>query len=845
MAVTDLGVSRGELRVGAHVLVQLGAELVTDAEQALLECVKNAYDADAPGCRITIDTRVTGELLDPRVASEAFRFAAPSENVTVTVEDDKGAAVDPKAFNPDAMVRRHISYTGSVIIEDRGSGISFEGLERSWLVVSRSLKRVSVGPKSKTALGRTPLGDKGLGRLGTMKLGDILLVETATGPDEELSYAWFRWADCESAATVDEVPVVLARAPNPQKFKGTRVSVLGMRDIKEWRRPEKLVELTRALARLISPFEAAAAFPVTITLDKGEQSLGMVTSELLNKAVADFDFKWVVDDKGKAELQATARLSRRLFASERTAKLKERTSKIFGADNGRAFGSYLEKYRRLKNYSKVDVDADGRWFVEIRQNQNGLQLLGPSERDQPGPFSGAFYYYFFTPEDEQDDESGAVLGARAGLQTVRDLAGISILRDGFQIRNRGDWLELSAGMTSGSTYSLRPENTIGYFALSGERNWALHEKSDREGFVDDPTYRAFLKIAQACRDFANRALISSRRALDEYAKEQAGPPPMDAEGASRRLGEAGKAAKEIEGLGDQLNALLVAGGEQDATSDGPAVKERRDRAIALASKVVSLARSAVGEVDPIKLVEVINQEVHDARARNIALIESAAVGQAARGLTHELRTHLAEIRFRVGAIEGDKSGRHLTENVLSIRRSCSAIATAAAQIDPMLPRSRAVKDRFSLETFFTTYFEQRAIWLSQSAVTASASGASTWVKMNRARLLQVVDNLVRNSIFWLDKDPELQPRRIEVTIIPGGFILEDTGPGVEPLVEDSLFEMFVSTRSYEDGGQGLGLFISSELLGLDGCSIALLPDRNSSGRRYRFHVDLVAVTERT
>ena len=34
------------IKVGAHVLTQLGRELVTDIEQALLECVKNAYDAD-------------------------------------------------------------------------------------------------------------------------------------------------------------------------------------------------------------------------------------------------------------------------------------------------------------------------------------------------------------------------------------------------------------------------------------------------------------------------------------------------------------------------------------------------------------------------------------------------------------------------------------------------------------------------------------------------------------------------------------------------------------------------------------------------------------------------------
>ncbi|WP_204320666.1 hypothetical protein, partial [Klebsiella pneumoniae] len=54
-------------------------------------------------------------------------------------------------------------------------------LRSSWLVVSGSVKRGLTGqPKRKTTLqNRTPLGDKGLGRLGTMKIGDILLVETA------------------------------------------------------------------------------------------------------------------------------------------------------------------------------------------------------------------------------------------------------------------------------------------------------------------------------------------------------------------------------------------------------------------------------------------------------------------------------------------------------------------------------------------------------------------------------------------------------------------------------------------------------------------------------------------
>jgi signal transduction histidine kinase len=839
MAIPDAGVGRGELRVGAHVLVQLGAELVTDAEQALLECVKNAYDADAPGCRVTIDTRFTGELLDPRLAEEALRFAAPAENVQVTVEDEAGNLLDPPVVKPDAMVRRRLSYHGRVVIEDRGSGINFKDLERSWLVVSRSIKRVPSGPKRKTPLGRTPLGDKGLGRLGTMKLGDILLVETATTPSEELSFAWFRWTDCESAATVDEVPVVLGRAPNLEGFKGTRVSVLGLRDIEEWRRPDRLTELTSSMARLISPFEAASAFPVVLALDEGEQSLGMITEELLNRAVADFHFEWRVGDDGQTTLHAVARLGRRLFTSERTAKLLERTKQVFGVDGGRAFSGHLADHRRLKGFDEVEVDPVGRWFVEIRQEIPGAEVLKDALTSQPGPFSGAFYYYFFLRDDGQESQNEAVVGVRAGLKIIRALAGVAILRDGFQVRNRGDWLDLSAGMTSGSTYSMRPENTIGYFALTGEHNWRLREKSDREGFVDDAAYRAFLTIALRCRDFANRTLIASRRVLDEYARELEGPRPITAEGASRRLGEAGVAAKKIELLGDELSGLLADAG---GAPDGPAAAERRQRTMALAAKVVSIARSAVGDIDPERLVKVIDDEMTESRSRHVALVESAAVGQAARGLTHELRTHLAEIRFRASAIERDKPGRHLAENLLAIRRSCSAIASAASQIDPMLPRSRAVRDRFDLVTFFHDYFEKRVEWLSQSGVTGVASGQSTRVRMNRARLLQVVDNLVRNSVYWLERVKD--GRLIDVEIGPNGFVLSDTGPGVDPTVEETLFELFETTRAYEDGGQGLGLFISAELLALDGCSITLLPDRNDAGRRFRFAVDLSAVSER-
>jgi len=780
---------RAELRVGAHVLVQLGAELVTDAEQALLECVKNAYDADAPGCRVVIDTRSSGELVDRLPAAVALKFSRPSENVSVRLEGGDGEVVDVPRVPPDAVVSRTLSYQGSVVVEDNGVGISYDGLGRSWLVVSGSAKRVTGGPKARTPRGRTPLGDKGLGRLGTMKLGDILLVESATAPDAELSYAWFRWGDCESAATVDEVPVAIGRSPNTEGFKGTRVSVLGLRDIAEWRRPARLAELTRSMARLISPFEVASAFPVSLVLDQREQALAMVTDELLNQAVASFSFDWRVDAQGASTLHATARIGRRLFISGRTGELKQRTAEVFGRDGGRAFASHLEKHRRFRNYDGVCADVDGRWFIEVSKEVSGTDVLGQDLSSQPGPFTGAFYYYFFIPDPDgaPDEQAGtgtsAVIGAKASLQIVRDLAGVAILRDGFQVRNNGDWLDLSAGMTTGSTYNMRPENTIGYFALTGAENWVLREKSDREGFVDDAAYRAFLAIARYCRDFANNALVAARRTLDEYFKEVRGPARVDAGGAAKQLGEAGAAIRRIGDLGDQLGALLAEGvGDGDAMASAPL---RRERAMALAAQVISAARAATGEVEPTELVRVIEDEVSEARARNVVLVESAAVGQAARGMVHELRTHLEEIRFRAGAIERDRSGKNLKDNVVSIRRSCSAIGAAAAEVDPMLPRSRALKDRLDLRRLVDDYFSARTDRFVEAAVSQVVSGDGTRVRMNRARLLQVIDNLTRNSIYWLERGPR-EDRRLTVEIGPTGFVFSDTGPGVDPVVEETL-----------------------------------------------------------
>lgn len=852
--------SNVELRVGAHVLVQLGSELVTDVEQAILECVKNSYDADSPGCRIDIDTREVGVQIETGTAAKLRPFEKSSETVEVALLDvDERPLAPETALEDNQIIKRRLSYTGRITIEDNGDGLTPAQLQDSWLVISRSSKRGANGrQKAKTAKGRTPLGDKGLGRLGSMKLGDILRIETATTSTSPLATAQFRWADCESARTIDEIPVFIDELPNVKKFKGTRVSVLGLRDLSEWRRKDRINEITRSLARLISPFEATSTFPVGISLDGVDQSLVTVTDEVLKRAIAEFTFKWETDPTTRTSvLSAEARFRKRLFTSKRSKKQADRTALVFEKDDGAGFAKSLDSYSRLKAYDDKVIDLDGPWFIELKRSfaWSEMQLDSGATITDPGPFRGAFYFFHLDNVGEPDDVAAAGIGIDRNL--IKGMTGISILRDGFRVRSQGDWLDLSSGMTSGSTYNMRVDNTVGYFALTGEHNYRLVEKSDREGFVEDAAYRGFMQIARECRTFANDALEQVRRGLDDYYRKQIGPQGAPVAptlaGSLQVVEENLQSAYDARAVADQVAAELqteIELLERDANSRGTTTNST-SRALQLANRAVramdSVRTKLTTDSKPDLDLRRLKQELDDRDEQALALFESAAVGLSARGLAHELRTHLTEIRQRTLALEQALKKSAAGESTVlphlrAIRASCTAISNATALIDPMLPRARSIKETFSLRSFVEGYVKSRAGTLDRAGIRTVIAGAGLTVRANRPRLLQVLDNLVRNSAYWIRRASLAgtvdRSKQIEIRLTQAGFTVSDTGPGVDPHYEDSLFEIFVTAKPDRDAGQGLGLFITRELLRIDGCDVTLLSDRNEDGRRYKFAVNL-------
>jgi signal transduction histidine kinase len=419
-------------------------------------------------------------------------------------------------------------------------------------------------------------------------------------------------------------------------------------------------------------------------------------------------------------------------------------------------------------------------------------------------------------------------------------------------------------MTSGSTYGLRFDNTVGYFALTGENNYKLVEKSDREGFVDNGAYRGFFQIATTCKKFSDDAMEAVRRAQDDYVaaklRSRVNEAPKSTERSMELVEKTVAAAERIKGEANALREALELGivSVSKQLKDQGFSDERAESSLAALRSAVNQAKkvsaSATTSDHANTAVQVIRNEISESKERMLSLYESAAVGLSARGMTHDLRAHIFEIRKRASAIEAlTKGGKAKAAETLphlrAIRSSCSSIAAAAALIDPLLPRTRAVKESIDLAKFAREYFDHRANALELEGIKFEVVDRtpSTIVRINRGRLLAVIDNLIRNSVYWLKRGEQMlgidRQKRIIFEVTRDGFDISDSGPGIDPGYEDSIFDMFVSAKPASERGQGLGLFIVTQLLAADGANIALASDRNREGRRNKFVVNLASVIQ--
>jgi signal transduction histidine kinase len=184
----------------------------------------------------------------------------------------------------------------------------------------------------------------------------------------------------------------------------------------------------------------------------------------------------------------------------------------------------------------------------------------------------------------------------------------------------------------------------------------------------------------------------------------------------------------------------------------------------------------------------------------------------------------------------------LVENVKS---SIKSFRKQLSHLAPSLKYVRETKEAYSVNTFLeelVSFYKDR---FEQNIEVTLDTSSDFKIVANKGRITQVFDNLLLNSEYWLKEKLKVEKGfKASITIESREplITIRDNGFGIDPLVENRIFQPFVTGKP-RNIGRGLGLYIVQQLMESIGCSIILSTKRNKNNRRYIFQLDFSKIVK--
>jgi signal transduction histidine kinase len=266
MTLTPVQTGNSILRPRARLIKTIGEELISNDVVAIIELVKNSYDANASIIEIKFEGRVI-EVIEGKRKKRVL-----------------------------------IKQSSSLTISDDGSGMTLGVIKGSWMepaTIMKKNQKMSPGDK------RRYTGEKGIGRFASAKLATKLKMITRPNDDNE-TVVDFNWADfSDDTKYLDQVECSWeVRTPVQIEKTGTTL-ILSNLNV-DWDE-DKFRELRIALSRLINPVSPVTDFLMDVQLPKElEEFSGLIVApESLNKP--DYYIKGSIDSDGIPDLKFFSR----------------------------------------------------------------------------------------------------------------------------------------------------------------------------------------------------------------------------------------------------------------------------------------------------------------------------------------------------------------------------------------------------------------------------------------------------------------------------------------------------------------------------------------------------------
>ena len=428
------------IRPYARLITMLGDQLIKNERIALVELIKNAYDADAECVKVIFLN-----------------------------------------FNEDFSINSN----SKIIIEDDGNGMNEEIIERHWLNPATPEKKKRKNYKETTDRGRILQGEKGIGRFAVFKLGKKVTIYSRR-------QVWDNDKMCFSSQGEDVESVIeYDFSEYDEEFlkKDGKETELFLDDLQvryKQRRPQIIIEKDTEYGDIVrkrKPYGTIIEISNLKTnwtenrVNQIQKEIGKLLPIFSEQITNDFHV-WIYKN---------------LEAHRSNSLYKE---KLFNCLNNKAVfriknGHYNEEER---SFSFVINDMPQKLFFSDFEK---IEFFGKTFKDikyrtECGDFEFQFYIFDFMAKDTKfvlDEEEEKIIKEHR----------IYLYRDKVRVLPYGDpdddWLriDMMRGTKSAGMF-LSNDQVVGCIDISQKKNPLLRDKTNREGLIDE---------GQALEDFVN------------------------------------------------------------------------------------------------------------------------------------------------------------------------------------------------------------------------------------------------------------------------------------------------------------------------------------------------------
>jgi len=219
-----------------------------------------------------------------------------------------------------------------------------------------------------------------------------------------------------------------------------------------------------------------------------------------------------------------------------------------------------------------------------------------------------------------------------------------------------------------------------------------------------------------------------------------------------------------------------------------------------------------------------SEEINELKRINNYLIQLAGAGLAAERQKHEFNRMTRFLRSSLEKMKrlSENSDDKLKSEIYNLENIVTTLTSSLSTNDKeIIIKYSGIEKELDLKTVVNNSIKILEYQLDKNKIEVSVDGESFNVKMPEGALMQVITNLVSNSIDALSQSAtENKEIKIILEQSQRTIFLCDNGEGVPQKYQDKIFQIFFTTKENQ-GGKGIGLHLVKELLEKRNYSIAL------------------------